>query len=289
MPEKKASMLHRLEVCKKETGAQEPNTIIALYNRKLSLDDVNNDSVFLFGARQTGKSTLLKALFPKARYYDLLKNEEFIRLSNHPEYLRQELLDYPENELVIIDEVQKVPALLDEVHWLITNKNIRFILCGSSARKLKRGNANMLGGRALRKLLFPLSSAEIPELNLDHALNYGTIPRHYMIKEPSKRIEAYISNYLMEEIKAEALTRNLSSFNRFMEVAALSCGELLNYNNIASECGVSSPTIKEYFAILEDTMLGYMIPAYRKKIKRRLVQSPRFFYFDTGYEPLIIE
>lgn len=250
--------------------------------RYLTLEEVKNDSVFLWGARQTGKSTLLKSLFPDARYYDLLKNEEFVRLNQHPEYLRQELTDYPPGELVIIDEVQKIPALLDEVHWLITNRNIRFILCGSSARKLKRGNANMLGGRALRTVLFPFVSAEIRDINLDHALNYGMLPRHYLIENPSRRIEAYISNYLIEEIKAEALTRNLATFNRFMEIAAISCGEQLNFNNIASECGVSSPTIKEYFTILEDTMLGYMIPAFRKKVKRRLVQSPRFYYFDIG-------
>src|SRR6056297_2416157 len=257
--------------------------------RYLTLEEAKNDSVFLWGARQAGKSTLLKSLFPDARYYDLLKNEEFVRLNQHPEYLRQELSDYPQGELVIIDEVQKIPALLDEVHWLITNRNIRFILCGSSARKLKRGNANMLGGRALRTVLFPFVSAEISNFNLDHALNHGMLPRHYLIENPSRRIEAYISNYLIEEIKAEALTRNLATFNRFMEIAAISCGEQLNFNNIASECGVSSPTIKEYFTILEDTMLGYMIPAFRKKAKRRLVMSPRFYYFDIGITNFLLK
>jgi len=260
-----------------------------LNKRYLTLEEAKNDSVFLWGARQAGKSTLLKSLFPDARYYDLLKNEEFVRLNQHPEYLRQELSDHPQGELVIIDEVQKIPALLDEVHWLITNRNIRFILCGSSARKLKRGNANMLGGRALRTVLFPFVSAEISNFNLDHALNHGMLPRHYLIENPSRRIEAYISNYLIEEIKAEALTRNLATFNRFMEIAAISCGEQLNFNNIASECGVSSPTIKEYFTILEDTMLGYMIPAFRKKAKRRLVMSPRFYYFDIGITNFLLK
>lgn len=263
--------------------------IKSLNKRYLTLDEVLHDSVFLWGARQTGKSTLLKSLFPDARYYDLLMSEEFVRLSQHPEYLRQELSDYPSGELVIIDEVQKIPALLDEVHWLITNRNIRFILCGSSARKLKRGNANMLGGRALRTVLFPFVSAEIPDFNLDHALNYGMLPRHYLNENPYRRIEAYISNYLIEEIRAEALTRNLATFNRFMEIAAISCGEQLNFINIASECGVSSPTIKEYFTILEDTMLGYMIPAFRKKVKRRLIQSPRFYYFDIGITNFLLK
>jgi predicted AAA+ superfamily ATPase len=147
----------------------------------------------------------------------------------------------------------------------------------------------MLGGRALRTVLFPFVSAEIRDINLDHALKYGMLPRHYLIENPSRRIEAYISNYLIEEIKAEALTRNLATFNRFMEIAAISCGEQLNFNNIASECGVSSPTIKEYFTILEDTMLGYMIPAFRKKVKRRLVLSPRFYYFDIGITNFLLK
>jgi len=175
-----------------------------------------------------------------------------------------------------------VPQLLDEVHWLITNRNIRFILCGSSARKIKRSGANLLGGRAVRNVLFPLVSAEIPDFNLDKAINNGMLPRHYPVKNPAKRLQAYIGDYLQEEIRAEALTRNLSVFGRFLEIAAISCGEMLNFNNIASECGVSAPTIKEYFAILEDTLIGYMIPSYKKVVKRRLIQAPRFYYFDLG-------
>jgi len=155
-------------------------------------------------------------------------------------------------------------------------------LCGSSARKLKRSGANLLGGRALRNVLFPLISAEIPDFDLNKAINNGMLPRHYQINKPKKRLQAYIGDYLNEEIKAEALTRNLSTFARFLEVAAISCGELLNYNNIASECGVSSPTIKEYFSILEDTMTGFFVPAYKKVVKRRVIQAPRFYYFDVG-------
>lgn len=260
-----------------------------MFTRYLTMKDTENDSIFLWGARQTGKSTLLKTLFPKIRYYDLLMGEEFERLNRRPELLRQELLLCKENELIIIDEVQKIPQLLDEVHWLITNKNLRFILCGSSARKLKRSGANMLGGRAIRNILFPLVSSEIPEFDLNKALNDGMIPRHYMIKNPRKRLQAYIGNYLQEEIKAEALTRNLSTFTRFLEIAAISCGEMLNYNNIATECGVSSPTIKEYFSILEDTMIGYMIPAYKKVIKRRVIQAPRFYYFDVGITNFLLK
>lgn len=253
-----------------------------MYTRYLTLEDVKNDTVFLWGARQTGKSTLLKTLFPHCRYYDLLKGEQFERLNRKPELLREELMISEENELIIIDEVQKVPQLLDEVHWLITNRNLRFILCGSSARKIKRSGANLLGVRAIRNVLFPLVSVEIPDFNLDRAINNGMLPRHYQIINPAKRLQAYIGDYLQEEIRAEALTRNLSVFGRFLEIAAISCGEMLNFNNIASECGVSAPTIKEYFSILEDTMIGYMIPSYKRVIKRRLIQAPRFYYFDLG-------
>ena len=253
-----------------------------MYTRYLTLEDAKHDSVFLWGARQTGKSTLLKTLYPDCRYYDLLKGEEFERLTRRPELLREELMTCEENELVIIDEVQKIPQLLDEVHWLITNRSLRFILCGSSARKIKRSGANLLGGRALRNVLFPLVSAEIPDFNLNRAINNGMLPKHYLVKDPARRLHAYIGDYLQEEIRAEALTRNLSVFGRFLEMAAISCGEMLNFNNIASECGVSAPTIKEYFTILEDTLIGYMIPSYKKAVKRRLIQAPRFYYFDPG-------
>ena len=202
-----------------------------MYKRYLTLEDAKDDTVFLWGARQTGKSTLLKTLFPDSRYYDLLKGEQFERLNRRPEILREELLTCEENELIIIDEVQKIPQLLDEVHWLITNKNLRFILCGSSARKLKRSGANLLGGRAIRNILYPLVSTEIPDFDLDKAIINGMLPRHYQVRNAAKRLQAYIGDYLQEEIRAEALTRNLSTFGRFMEIAAISCGEMLNYNN----------------------------------------------------------
>jgi predicted AAA+ superfamily ATPase len=211
-----------------------------------------------------------------------LKGDQFERLNRRPDLLREELLALDENELVIIDEIQKIPQLLDEVHWLVTNRKLRFILCGSSARKLKRSGANLLGGRAIRNVLFPLVSAEIPDFNLDIAINNGLLPRHYQASNPQKRLQSYIGDYLQEEIRAEALTRNLSTFGRFLEIAAISCGELLNYTNIATECGVSVPAVKEYFAIPEDTMIGFMLPSYRKTIKRRLIQAPRFYFFDPG-------
>lgn len=253
-----------------------------MIDRILRLEDVATESVFLWGARQTGKSTLLNVLFPQARYYDLLKSDVFERLHRRPALLREELMLSDESEIVIIDEVQKLPELLDEVHWLMTNKGIRFILCGSSARKLKRCGANLLGGRAVRNVLFPFVSAELPDFNLVRAVNNGMLPRHYLIENPEKRLQAYIGDYLQEEILAEALIRNLSSFSRFLEVAALTDGEMLNYQNIATDCGISATTVKEYFVILTETMLGYMIPAYSKTMKRRLIQTSKFYFFDVG-------
>ena len=253
-----------------------------MLSRKINLQDAENDSLFLWGARQTGKSTLLKMLFPDTRYIDLLKSDEFERYNRRPALLREELSLLPENELVIIDEIQKIPALLDEVHWLISNHHLRFILSGSSARKLRRSGVNLLGGRAIRKHLYPFVSTEIPEFDLIKACNNGTLPRHYLVENATNRLHAYVGDYLQQEIKAEALTRNLNTFSRFMEIAALSNGEILNYKNIASECGVSAPTVKEYFSILEETLIGYTIPAFTRNVKRRVIQSPKFYYFDVG-------
>ena len=253
-----------------------------MIDRYLTLSDTNEDSVFFFGARQTGKTTLLKQLFPSARYYDLLKSNEFERLSRSPYLLREELQDCPENELVIIDEIQKLPVLLDEVHWLIVNCNLRFILTGSSARKLRRTGVNLLGGRALVNYLFPLVSAELNDFDLNRALNNGMIPRHYLITDASKRLAGYVGVYLQTEIIQEALVRNLPSFNRFLEAAALTDGEMVVYSNIAADCGVSTVTVKSYFEILADTLFGFYVPAYTKTIKRKLIQAPKFYLFDVG-------
>ena len=253
-----------------------------MFSRILSLNEASTESIFFWGARQTGKSTLLKQLFPAAHYYDLLLSDEYSRLRFRPALLREECEMLDEGELVIIDEVQKIPALLDEVHWLMTERNLRFILCGSSARKLRRCGANLLGGRAIRKTLFPLVSAEIPDFDIDVALNNGMLPRHYLIKDPRQRLEAYVGDYLQQEIVAEAVVRRIDSFTRFLQVAALSDAEILNYTKIASDCGVSSKSVKEYFSILEDTMLGYHIPAYSKVIRRKLVAAPKFYFFDVG-------
>lgn len=258
------------------------NNIQGMLTRIQKLLEIREDSMFLWGPRQTGKSTLLKQLFPDAPYYDLLKSEVYTLYKMKPSRLRDECMMMDEGEVVIIDEVQKIPELLDEVHWLMVNRGIHFILCGSSARKLKRSGANLLGGRAIRKTLHPLVSAEIPDFDIDKAVNVGMLPRHYLASSPAKRIQAYVGDYLQQEVIAEALVRNLDSFTRFMEVAAISDGEMVNYTKIASECGVSSKTVKEYFVILQETLLGNMLPAYTKTVKRRVQVAPKFYYFDVG-------
>jgi len=253
-----------------------------MYIRILKLEETAGDSVFLWGARQTGKSTLLETLFPSVRRYDLLKSEEFERFFRNPALLREELENINPSNLVIIDEIQKIPQLLDEVHWLMSNRNIRFVLCGSSARKLIRCSANLLGGRALRSIMYPLVSAEIPNFDLNKAIHNGMLPRHYMVQNPQRRLQAYIGDYLNEEIRAEALSRNLLSFTRFMEIAAQCNGEMIVYKNIAQDCGVSANTVKEYFLILEQTMIGYLIPGFTATAKRKAISAPKFYYFDVG-------
>lgn len=264
-----------------------------MIKRLQKLANLGKESCFLWGARQTGKSTLLKQLFPKALYYDLLLSEEFERLNRQPLIMRQEILaaigSKKKDFLVVIDEVQKVPALLDEVQWLIVNHGIQFVLCGSSARKLKRTGGNLLGGRAIRFELYPFIYKEIPSFNLLKALNSGLLPRHYLSEQSKQLIQAYIGDYLQQEIAAEALTRNIPAFGKFLESAAFSNGEIVNYRNIASECGISAPTVKEYFQILEDTLLANFIPSYQKRPKRRVIQSPKFYFFDLGIANFLLK
>ena len=253
-------------------------------NRVLTVEHFENESYILLGPRQTGKSTLLFSLFSEAKFYDLLENNTFERLKRNPSLLRQELEMLDEGTLVIIDEIQTIPELLNEVQWLIVRKGLRFILSGSSARKLRRGGINLLGGRACMQIFFPFVSAEIENFDIVKAVNQGMLPRHYLASEKKywDMLQAYVALYLREEIKAESLVRNLTAFNRFLEVAALTNGEMVNYNNIASDCGVDAKTAKEYFAILQDTLVGHIVPAYSKAIKRKLRQSPKFYFFDVS-------
>ena len=253
-----------------------------MIERILQIKKELDSSIFLFGARQTGKSTVLRQQFPNSIYIDLLDSTLRERFSRRPALLYEMLQDKEEGTLVIIDEIPEVPELLNEAHRLIVKQGLVFILCGSSARKLKRKGKNTLGGRAFPVYFYPFVSAEIPEFDIDRAVNYGMIPPHYLAKNPSRLLAAYIEVYLKEEVKEEALIRNLKAFQRFLEVAALTDGEMVNNNNIATDCGVSATTVSSYFDILEDTLIGYRIPAFQKVMKRRLVQAPRFYYFDVG-------
>jgi predicted AAA+ superfamily ATPase len=252
-----------------------------MYHRKQVLVDSQNESLFLWGARQTGKSTLLKELFPDALWFDLLLSDVYERLLRNPSLLRETIIA-GQYKVIIIDEIQRIPELLNEVHWIITHLPVRVVMSGSSPRKIIRSNTNLLGGRALRYELYPFISQEIPDFDLLKAVNHGLLPRHYLSASPKKLISAYVGNYLRDEIAGEAKIRNVANFSRFLESAAFSNGEMVNYANIASDCGVSAVTVKEYFQILEDTLIGRFLPSYQKKPKRRVITAPKFYFFDIG-------
>ena len=256
-----------------------------LFKRSLQLPPHGTETFFLWGPRQTGKSTLLRERYPDAHWLDLLKANEFRRYLGQPELLRQELTggQGPAARQVVIDEVQKVPSLLDEVHWLMENAGVQFALCGSSARKVKRGAANLLGGRAVRYELHGLTALELgSEFDLDRVVNHGYLPRFYESDKPRRLLDAYVGDYLREEIAAEGLVRNLPVFSEFLNAAALGDGELVNFSNIARECGVSSHTVRSYYEILEDTLLARWLPAYRKRPNRRVIGAPKFYFSDVG-------
>lgn len=254
-----------------------------MFRRALALPKRPRDSFFLWGPRQTGKTTLLRATYPEAVWIDLLKTDELIRYLQRPALLREEVEADATRRVVVLDEIQKVPGLLDEVHWLIENRGRVFALCGSSARKVRRTHANLLGGRAVRRELLGLVSAEIGrEFDLVRALNQGYLPRHYLAEDADDRIRAYVSDYLREEIAQEALVRNLPAFSGFLSAAALTEGSIVNFANIARECGVSAPTVREYFQILTDTLLGRFLAAWTRRPKRRTIQAPKFYFADVG-------
>jgi uncharacterized protein len=254
-----------------------------MFTRSLRLPPPGAETFFLWGPRQTGKTTLLKAMYPDALWIDLLKGEDYRRYLQNPELLRAEIAAKEAIRQVVIDEVQKVPQLLDEAHWLHENRAVRFALCGSSARKVKRGRANLLGGRAVRYELCGLTAAEIGrEFDLDRMLNHGYLPTMYMADRPQRLLNAYVADYLKEEVAAEGLVRNLPVFSEFLNAASLSDTALVNFSTIARDCGVSSPTIRGYFEILEDTLLGRWLPAYVKRPKRRVIGAPKFFFSDVG-------
>lgn len=256
--------------------------------RILDLNLPLRQSAFLWGARKTGKTTYLKEKFPDSLVYDFLKTDLFLEFVKKPSLLRERILAKDKVILkhpIILDEVQKIPQLLDEVHWLIENEGLRFVLCGSSARKLKRGHANLLGGRAWRYELFPLVTPEIERVGLLRALNHGLIPLHYLQNDHDckKSLEAYVQDYLREEVFAEGLTRNIPAFSRFFDAFGYSHGEITNYFNIARECGVDSKTVKEYYQILIDTLLAIRVEPFKKRQSRQVItKAPKYYLFDVG-------
>ncbi len=252
-----------------------------MINRILRIDLPQDRSAFLWGPRKTGKTTLLKQQFPDALRIDLLDHDLYLRLAGRPSELGQ-MIGARGATSVVIDEIQKAPNLIDEVHRLIEDRGVRFVLSGSSARKMRRSGAGLLGGRAWRYELHPLVTAEVPDLDLDRALVSGLLPSHYLSAAPARDLSAYVHDYLKEEIQAEALTRNLPAFSRFLRAAALTSGGLLNYSNAAREAGVSSKTIREYYQILEDTLIGHLLMPWRKAGKRRLIETSKFYLFDVG-------
>ena len=246
--------------------------------------DLGRRSVFLLGPRQTGKTTCLGQLFPESPAFNLLRGEVFLRLSREPGRLRAELAAVdPSSGPVIIDEIQKLPSLLDEVHDLIESQGLRFVLAASSPAKLRRGGVNLLGGRARTRSLFPFVSAEVPQWDLMRAINVGGIPSIYYSDEPVEDLRAYCGSYLQLEIQAEGLVRGVERFSRFLTAAALACGEQVVFERLASDAAVPARTVREYFQVLEDTLLGVLVrPFTPRRLRRKPVSHAKFYLFDVG-------
>jgi predicted AAA+ superfamily ATPase len=254
--------------------------------RLLKMTLPKRQSAFLWGPRKTGKTSFLRTTFPDSLNFDLLRSDVHLDFLRRPSLFREQVIAAPASTLrapIIVDEIQKVPALLDEIHSLIEDKGLRFILSGSNARKVKRGRANLLGGRAWRFEMHPLVSAEVPDLELLRALNHGLLPAHYLQDEYRRSLDAYVRDYLREEIFEEGLARNVPAFSRFFDAMSYSHGELTNYANIARDCGVDSKTVKEYYQILVDTLLGTMLePFSRRKGRQVITKAAKFYLFDVG-------
>ena len=242
------------------------------------------DSFFIFGPRGTGKSTWLKKTFPDAYLVDLLDDSTFRNHLAHPDRIKQIVQANPGTRRYIIDEVQKVPALLDSIHSLIEDyKTHQFILTGSSARKLRRGGVNLLGGRALLTHFHPFMAAELgADFSLDAALKNGLIPLVVSAYEPEKTLAAYIALYLKEEVKEEGLVRDIGTFARFLETISFSHGSILNLSNIARECQVSRKIVENYLSVIEDLLIAYRLPVFAKRARRAMTAQPKFYLFDAG-------
>lgn len=244
---------------------------------------LSRKSFFLFGPRATGKSTLIKQqLSASATVIDLLDSRLYLRLLNSPHDLESIIHSDNKSGIVVIDEIQRVPELLNEVHRLIENKKLTFLLTGSSARKLRRGKANLLAGRVWEARLFPLTWKEIPDFNLERFLRYGGLPPVYLSKYPDEELDAYVNTYLKEEIMAEGLIRKLPPFSRFLHAAALINGEMINFSKLANDCQVPPSTVTEYVGLLEDTLVGFLLPAWTESRKRKAISTGKFYFFDPG-------
>ena len=257
-----------------------PVKMVLMYARLLSNP---TQSVFLFGPRGTGKSTWIRERFPSAVTYDLLDTGEALRLSKEPQVLYRELAALPAGDWAVLDEVQRVPELLHEVHRLIESHRLRFVLCGSSARKLRRGGVNLLAGRAVTTSLFPLVSAELSfNLDLERILLFGALPMAVTGDNPQEYLRAYAETYLVQEVRADALTRNLGAFARFLEIAARQNAQVTNTTGIARDAGISRRTVQNHFEILTDTLLGYWLPPWKLKSATKQVRQSKFYFFDCG-------
>ena len=253
-----------------------------LIDRCLRVRDIlERRSCFLFGPRQTGKSTLVRQQLSEFPTYDLLDQALFLRLSRNPGLIRETLA--PDATVAVIDEIQKMPALLNEVQLMIEERGVRFLLTGSSARSLRRKGVNLLGGRARSRTLHPFVRAELgKQFNLAKVLEYGLLPSIYFSDAPREDLAAYAGDYLREEVAAEAIVRNIGAFSRFLEVAALAHGEMINFSNLASDAQVPVSTVREYYAILKDTFIAHEVPAFSGTAKRKAVSTAKYYLFDIG-------
>ena len=259
-----------------------------MYPRTLDVSKLaKRKSLFLFGPRSTGKTTSLRAQFDSRAIVNLLRSSVYLPLAENPSRLREIVAEgrvdaTAEPPVVVIDEIQKLPQLLDEVHDLIETKGIRFVLSGSSGRKLKRGGVNLLGGRAWQANLFPLTSAEVAEIDLGRYLLHGGLPQVYDAEYPEEELDAYVNTYLAEEIRAEALVQNFTHFARFLNVAAVCNGQQLNFANVSRDTGVPATSVRSYFDILVDTFIGFLLQPWRESRRRKAVATAKFYFFDVG-------
>jgi predicted AAA+ superfamily ATPase len=239
-------------------------------------------SFFLFGPRATGKTTIVRQqLARKAFIIDLLDSRYFLRLSSAPHELESLIAATPA-DIIVIDEIQRIPELLNEIHRLIETRNFTFLLTGSSARKLRRGRANLLAGRVWNAAMFPLIYHEIPDFDLSRYLRYGGLPAVYLSAYPQEELDAYVNTYLKEEILAEGLIRRLPPFSRFLKTIALANSEMINFTKLANDCQVPPSTVAEYVGLLEDTLVGYLLPAWTESKKRKAIKTGKFYFFDPG-------